>query len=246
MFEKFKSQLQVGGWLLVAVLALLVVWLAQAIDNPSSANASNVITVSGTGKVTATPDVAVADLAITVTDSTAKAAQNNATKKSQTVVDYLKKAGVDDKDIKTTNYNIYPQYDYTNGKSILSGYQVTETLEVKVRDLDKANDILDGVVTAGVNQVNNFRFDIDKPDDLQAQARKMAIDDAQAKADVLKGQLGVRLGKITSFSESGGTVPPIIYARDTAGIGGMGGGGPSIPTGENEVSVSVTITYQIK
>ncbi len=247
MIEKFQKQLQLGSWLIIAVLALSIAWLGQSIGKLSEeGNVSDTITVAGTGKVTATPDVAVADLAITVQGTTAKAAQDDASKKSTTAVDYLKNAGVDDKDIKTLSYNIYPQYDYTNGRNTIRGYQVTETIEVKIRNLDKANDILAGVVGAGVNQVNNFRFDIDNPDQLKSDARAKAIADANTKANELKHQLGVHLGKIVSFSETSDGVVPPIYAKSMSGMG-MGGGGPvpDIPTGENEITVNVSITYQI-
>lgn len=250
MIEKFQKQLQVGGWIFVAVLALSAVWLWQGIDQMRrTGNVGDVLSVSGTGKVTAVPDIAVADIAINVEKTTAKAAQTEASKKSVAVVDYLKKEGIKDADIKTSGYNIYPQYDYANGRSLIRGYQVTQSLTVKIRDMDKANTIVDGVVTAGANQVSSLRFEIDKPELLKSEARKKAIDDANAKADELRDQLGVRLGKIVSFSESGDSAAPILY--------GMGGGAmkfdsasaapvPDLPVGENEIVVDVTITYQIR
>lgn len=248
MIEKFQRQLQVGGWVLVAVLIMSAVWLWQAIDNART----DVLAVSGMGRVTAAPDVAVADLAITVEKPTAAAAQDEANAKSKTVVEYLKNAGIDSKDVRTSGYNIYPQYDYTDGRSRIRGYQVTQTLEVKIRDMDKANTVLDGVVDAGVNQVNNFRFEIDEPEKLKAEARAKAIADANAKAEQIESQLGVDLGKIVSFTEDvGGYYPPIMYRG--AEVMGMGGGGdakavpaPDLPQGENEVVVNVSITYQIR
>lgn len=248
MIEKFQRQLQVGSWLLVAVLVLTAVWLFQGIGQTSRAgNVSDTIAVSGTGTVLVKPDIAVADIAISVEGATAKAAQDQANVKSKSVVDYLKKSDVKEADIKTSGYNIYPQYDYANGSSRIRGYQVTQSLTVKIRDMDEANTILDGVVSAGANQVNGLRFEVDKPDKVKAEARKKAIADANTKAEELRDDLGIQLGKIVSFSESGDYVPPIIYGR--------GGGvtkadsavsAPEIPSGENEVTVNVTITYQIK
>jgi uncharacterized protein YggE len=250
MIEKYQKQLQVGGWVLVVVLALGAVWLWQGIDQMRrTGNVGDVISVSGTGTVTATPDIAVADIAISVEGATAKGAQDDANKKSKSVVDYLKKAGIKEADIKTSGYNIYPQYDYTNGLNRIRGYQVTQSLTVKIRDMDKANTVVDGVVGAGANQVNSLRFEVDKPELLKSEARKKAIDDANTKADELRDQLGVRLGKIVSFSESGDYTLPFMY--------GMGSGGalmkadvavsaPELPTGENEIVVNVTITYQIR
>ncbi len=252
MIEKFQKQLQIGGWLVVVVLALSVVWLFQGIDRSRQiGNVSDTIVVSGTGRVLAKPDIAVAEVAISVEGATAEATQDDASKKSVAVVDYLKKAGVKEADIRTSGYNIGPVYDYSNGLNRIKGYQVTQSLTVKIRDMDKANTILDGVVAAGANQVNGIRFEVDEPDKVKAEARKKAIDDANAKADELRDQLGVRLGKIVSFSESGDYNPPIMYGRDMM-VKNIGGGGteanpaPSIPVGENEIVVSVTITYQIQ
>lgn len=247
--EKFEKQLQVGGWLLIAVLALSVAWLGQSISRTSeSGNVSDVIAVTGTGTVMAAPDIAVADIAISVENSTAKAAQDKANVKSKSVVEYLKKAGIKDADIKTSSYSIYPQYDYTNGTNRIRGYQVTQSLTVKIRDIDQANDILDGVVAAGANQVNSLSFQIDKPDELKADARKKAIADANEKAEELEDELGIDLGRIVSFNESTNDYYPLRYAKDSAM--GMGGGGavpaPELPAGENEITVNVSITYQIK
>lgn len=253
--ERIQKQLQVGSWLMVVVLALAALWLAQSVDQMRrTGNVSDVLTVSGTGRVTATPDIAKADLSIVVERSTAAAAQDEANRKSNAVVNYLKGAGISEEDIRTSSYDIFPQYDYTSGRGVIRGYSVTQTLEVKIRDLDKADTVLDGVVDAGVNQVNNFRFEIDDPEALKAEAREKAIDDAHEKAEELKDQLGVRLGRIVSFSENdSGWSPPIYYrGLEAGGIGGGMGGdvkvmpAPDLPTGQNEVVVTVSITYQIK
>lgn len=247
--EQYKRQLQLASWLLVAVLALGSLWLLRSIDHMDDARAAgSTIMVSGSGKVSAKPDVAVGEFAISVERDTAQNAQDEASRKSKSVVEYLKKAGIEEKDIRTSGYNIYPQYDYANGRSTIRGYQVTQSLTVKVRDLDKANDILDGVVGAGVNQVNSVQFTIDDADKLKAEAREKAIADAKEKARELRGQLGVRLGRIVSFSENTGGYPVPMYDMKAENVArGMGGGGgPELPTGENEITVNVSITYEIK
>ena len=104
---------------------------------------------------------------------------------------------------------------------------------------------MDGVVGAGINQVGNVRFDVDEPEKLQAEAREKAIADAKKKADELKDQLGVRLGRIVTFSENiNGGIIPMMYAKDS----GMGGGASTgaLPAGQNEIVANVTITYQIR
>lgn len=250
MIEQIQKQLQVGSWVLIAVLILGGIWLTQSIDQMRRAgNVSDTITVSGTGKITAKPDVAVADLAITIEAPTADGAQQQANARSNAVVDYLKRSGVDEDDIRTSGYNIYPQYDYIEGRSRIRGYQVVQSIEVKIRDLDKANAILDGVVSAGVNQVNNFRFEIDDPEALKDQARKEAIEDARRKAEQLKDDLGIRLGRVVGFNEDTLGFPVPYYGRAEVAVGGMGGDmkvAPALPEGQNEIVVNVTVTYQIR
>ena len=247
MIEKFQKQLQIGAWVLLAVLALSAVVLWQTIDRSGRAgNISDTFAVSGTGKVYAKPDIGVADVAISVQGATSSSAQDEANKKSKTVIEYLKNAGIKSDDIKTSGYNIYPQYDYSNGRNRINGYQVTQSLTIKIRDLDKVNTIIDGVVDAGANQVSSVRFEIDQPEKLQAEAREKAIAEAKGKAEELANQLGIKLGGIVNFYESSNSYPPMAY--------GMGGGGdmmkavPSVelPSGQNEIAISVTITYQIR
>jgi len=243
-----KLQKMLAGWvglaLAVVLISFLVVLTKQASE---TATTTNTVSFSGTGKVLAKPDVAVIDLSVVTQATTSKAAQDDNSKKSTAVVDFLKGQGINEKDIQTTGYNIYPQYDYTNGKSTLTGYQVNETITVKVRDLTKTDAVLAGVVTAGANQIGQLQLTIDDPDALQAQARAAAIKDAESKADALKQQLGISLGRVVNFVEdSGGVVPPIFYDTKSA-VGGIGGGpAPEVATGQNEITVDVTITYQIK
>lgn len=212
----------------------------------NTAATTNTISFNGEGKVLAKPDVAVISLSIVTEATISKAAQDENSRKSKAVTDFLKNQAIEEKDIKTTGYNIYPQYRYPQyNKPEIRGYQVNQTMEVKVRDLDKVSPVLDGVVSAGVNQVNNLSFQIDNPDALKAEARAKAIEDAKMRAEELENQLDVDLGRIVNFSEGGGITPPLIF-YEKAGIGGFGGDGPTVPTGENEIVVNVTLTYQIK
>jgi len=246
MIEQFRKELQIGSWVLIAVFALAGLWLIQNMDHMNSiGNQSDTVSFSGTGTVLAKPDVAVAELAISVEGTTADRAQSDANEKSQTVVKYLKDAGISEDDIRTSSYSIYPMYDYIDGRSRIRGYQVTQSLTVKIRDLEKANEILDGVVGAGVNQVNNFQFTIDDPEQLKAEAREKAIVNAKAKAKALRDDLDIDLGRIVGFTESTGSVPTPYYRMSADGIGG-GGGAPELPTGQNEIEITVTLTYQIR
>lgn len=242
MKNYYKYLVWVGITTLVLLSLFLLVKTNQVLNTAATTNA---VSFSGEGKVLAKPDIAVVDLAIVTESVSSKDAQNENSKKSKAVIDFLKK-NIDEKDVKTTSYNIYPQYKYPQyDKPEIRGYQVTEKMEIKIRDLEKVSLILDGAVINGANEITGFQFTIDKPEKLKAEARQKAIENAKAKAEELENQLGVDLGKIVNFSESAGGFPGPIYYEKTA-VGGFGGDGPTLPTGENEIAVSVTLTYQIK
>jgi hypothetical protein len=133
-----------------------------------------------------------------------------------------------------------------SGKSVLTGYQVSESISVKLRDLSKAGSLLTSLGSAGVNDLNGPSFDVDNPDNVNAQARSAAIADAQSKAKELAKELGVSLVRITSFSENNGSYPqPIMYAMN-ASAGSAKAAAPEIAAGEQQVNDSVTITYEIR
>lgn len=223
---------------------------------------------SGEGKVASRPDVAVFSVTVVTKAKKVKDAQRENTERSNAILDFLKKEGIAEKDLKTAGYFISPEYSYyrtppcalTEGElsypcpvsrppEIVS-YQVRHTLEVKVRNLEKADDLLDGVVTNGANEVGQVDFRIDDEKKLREEARKKAIEDAKGKAAVLAKDLGVRLRKIVAFSESGGEIP--IYFRSLEAKGGFGGEtptpapAPQIEPGEQEVRSTVTITYEFR
>ena len=231
------------------MIVLAVFLIASTNQVLNTATTTNTVSFSGEGKVVAKPDIAKISLSIVTDALTSKTAQDENSKKSKTVTDYLKKQNIDDKDIKTTGYNIYPQYKYPQygGQPTITGYQVNQSMEIRIRDLDKVSNILDGIVASGTNQVSQLSFEIDNPDALKSEARAKEIADAKSKANELKSQVGISLGKIINFSENTSGYPVPIYMKaELDGRGGMGGGGPSVPAGENEITVSVTITYQIK
>jgi len=238
-------------WVGTVLLVILCIFLLASIERlTNTALTTNTVSFDGTGKMTAKPDIAVVSVSIISDAITSKAAQDANSTKSNKVTDFLKQQRIEDKDIKTSGYNISPNYKYKAyvGNPEITGYRVTQTIEVKIRDLDKVSSILDGVVTAGANQIGELSFQIDDVNKLKEQARKIAVDQAKEKAKVLKDQIGISLGKIISFSEYYNGYPTPMY--DSMKASGIGGGGgtvtPSVPSGENEISVNVTITYQIK
>lgn len=243
--KNYKYLIWAGTVSLILTSIFLAVKTNQVVN---TATTTNTVAFSGEGRVTAKPDVALVNLSIVTESANSKSAQDENSRKSKAITDFVKSQGIDERDIRTTGYNIYPQYTYPQfSKPQISGYQVNQSMEVKIRDMEKVSSILDGVVTAGANQVNQLSYTIDNPERLKAEAREKAIKDAKKKAEELEGQVGIRLGKIINFYESTGGYPmPMAYDMKIEGRGMGGGGGPSLPAGENEIVVSVNLTYQIK
>lgn len=231
---------------IVTLISLNIFLLASTKQIKDTAVTTNTISFNGEGKVSAKPDIAKIEFAIITEGKTSKEAQEANSPKSKDVVNFLKKQDIDDKDIKTISYNIFPKYNYQRlGNPEIIGYEVNQKFEVKVRDLEKTNAVVDGLTSVGVNNIANLGFTIDDPEKLQAEARAQAIADAKQKAQDLEKQLGINLGKIVNFSEGNYGFPgPIAY--DTKSLGGALNHGPELPPGENEIKVDVTITYQIK
>ena len=219
----------------------------------------NTITVTGTGEVFAIPDVGVLSFSVIEEGKSVSEAQDKASKKINSILDELKKMGIEDKDIKTTGYNSYPKYDYVQtqictagycppGRQILSGYEVSQTITLKIRKTSEAGTILTKVGDLGASNISGLDFTVDDEEKVKAEARDLAIVDARAKAKILPKSLGVRLVKIINFYESGG---PIYYGMTSMEKAyGMGGDmtqvmPPQIPTGENQTISTVSIVYEI-
>ena len=248
------------GIVLAVYLVALAIGQFKAIGYIGKSDQTvNTITVSGTGDAVAVPDIATFSFTDTETAKTVADAQAQATAKTNAAIKLMKDSGVADKDIKTTSYNINPHYEYSSGictqyscppsKSTLTGYDVSQTIEVKVRDLSKAGALLTSVGTAGVQNVNGLNFSVDEPDSVQAKARSAAIDNAKAKADVLARELGVSLVRVVSFTEDNGSYPrPIMYAMDSKAVGAgvTAAAAPEVSPGEQKVTSNVSITYEIK
>ncbi len=210
----------------VTVLTLLALFLATEVAQGLKAYRyigggvpiSNTITVSGEGEVFAVPDIASFTFSVTEENKVAAEAQRVASQKVNSALAFLKEKGIEDRDVKTTGYNLYPLYDYTQkpctqfscppGERVLRGFEVSQTVSVKVRTTDEAGDILAGIGEIGVSQVSGLDFTIDDDESLKSEARKSAIKNAKERADALAEDLDVRLVRIVSFSESG-SVPPI-------------------------------------
>lgn len=246
-----------------ALAAVLIIFLGAkslsefGLINPSQP-AYNTISVSGTGEVTGIPDVATFSYSVTEQATTVVDAQTKATEKNNTALALIKAAGIDEKDIKTTDYNIAPQYDYVQpvctanycpgGKQVLKGYQVIQTISVKVRDLSKAGDILSKLGGVGVQNLSDLQFSIDDPEALQTEARAKAIEDAKTQAEALAKSLGVSLKKVVGFYDNVYDVPMYesrAYSGDMKRMAAVAPT-PELPQGQTKIVSKVSVTYEIK
>lgn len=221
---------------------------------------SNVISVSGEGKVFAKPDTATFTYTVDETAPDVATAQKKATAASDDVIQYLKAQGVKDTDIQTTSYNVNPQYQYSAqvctrdgycppSKQTITGYEVAETETVKVTNIDQAGTLLSGAGSRGVSDVSGLTFTVADENALDAQARDKAIADARSKAQQLATSLGVSIVRITGFSENTGGNPVPMYAKmsESAGASADAAAAPApIAVGQNTITSDVTVTYEIR
>ncbi|HEX5774909.1 MAG TPA: SIMPL domain-containing protein [Candidatus Paceibacterota bacterium] len=242
---------------LLALFLLVKTWDSAFGRSPS--DPVHTITVEGTGTVAAVPDIAHVSFTVIESAGTVAAAQQQATDRTDATLAALEDAGVDDKDVKTLYYNVSPRYEYdrscppgaycpefVSGTPRIVGYDVSQSIEVKVRDTAKAGEILGLLGELGVQNISGPNFTVDDEDAVRAEARGEAIKEAQAKAKVLARQLGARLGKVVSFSENGGYYPMPYGKGGGVMTDAVAQSAPTLPTGENETNVTVMITYEIR
>lgn len=208
----------------------------------SDSNPEHTITVGGVGKVTVTPDLAHVQLGVQIQKATAKAARDAAASSMANVVAAIKKLGIDDKDIQTTQVSLSAVYDYpSNLAPVLRGYQLTNQVAVTVRDLSKLSDVIDNGVAAGATTVDGISFDVANRTGLEAQAREAAAKDARAKADVYAKTLSLSIVGVSAVTEQVST--PVWYAPSYAA--GVAVDKAATPTPVQPGSTDVTITVQV-
>lgn len=205
---------------------------------------STTFDVTGEGKSSTAPDIAEITAGITVSAQTVKAAQDQINAVINKVSQAIKQTGVDPKDIQTTNYNIYPSYDYTGGSQRITGYSASTNLSVKVRDLDNVNNVIDAVTASGANQISGLSFGVDDKTKVEDEARQKAVAQAKKKAEQAAKIAGFKLGRIINYSENfQGEPRPIPLMMETAKSAGV----PTrVEPGSSEVIVNVTLSYEIQ
>lgn len=253
-------------WLIAIPLIVLTFYLGVLTLNKikegkyigQTAELTNTFVVSDTGTVYSKPDLAITTISVVSEEKTVAEAMADNTKKMNAIIESVKGNGVEEKDLKTTNFYISPMYEWEKvaectyypcpeGKRTLVGYSITQSLEVKIRDMEKVGEIIQGATDSGANQVGDLQFTIEEADNLKSQAREEAINKVKAKAKVLAEQLGVKIVKIASYSEGGVyNYPSATYSSKAVGMGGAEDATAQIQTGENKTEVTVSITYEFR
>lgn len=271
MFNQFlgeEGSKRVSKWLSITLILLSVFLLVKVISDfkrlPNVGKEiypQSTIAVTGKGEAYAIPDIATFNFSVTELGDTVKQAQEKSDQKINKALAAVREAGIEEKDIKTTNYNVYPKYEWNqvacftypcpSGKSVLTGYEVTQTITVKIRATEKAADLVTKVGAVGVSNISGVEFSVDDREKYVAEAREQAITEAKAKAKELAKQLGVKLGKMLYYSDNGDYPMYYGYAE------GKGGGADmmtssvaparaELPTGETKITSNITITYEIR
>jgi uncharacterized protein YggE len=227
--------------------ALAPLALITGLAMSSSALADSTISIEGRGEVTATPDTAYVTSGVTTQGTTAREALDANTKAMAELIATLKAAGIADRDIQTSGFSVNPNYVYSdardaNGYTLppkIMGYQVANTVSVRVRALDSLGAVLDRAVTVGANTINGVSFAVADPSTLYDQARKAAFADARAKAELYAGAAGAELGDIKTITESQGYgQPQPMMMRQMADVAAAA----PVPVQAGELSFSITVS----
>lgn len=237
-------------FLLLALMVVVIIFFIASINEKTQFKENNLISVSGTGEVYVTPDIgSVSFSVLTENRDVSVASDENATKMNE-IIEYIKSEEVENKDIKTAGYNISPRYEWNNdtGKRTLVGYEVSQTISVKIRDLSKVGTIISSATSKGANDVSSLSFIVDDDEEAKAQAKELAIENAKEKAEDLERMLGVKMVRIVNYSEhSSGILGVTDYGYSVNESMRMASSiTPTIEVGENKITSNVTITYSIK
>lgn len=205
---------------------------------------TSLFSVDGVGEATAIPDTAMISFGVSKTASTVQSAKDQVNEIANKITKDLKNLGVSEKDIKTTNYSVNPQYDYSGRTQRLTGYIVDTNMQVKLQPIDKANNAIDIVTQDGATQIAGLQFILNdtKQKELANDARKKAVADAKEKAQSLAYAAGMRLGRIVDIKENAQSPRPVplLMSAEKAG----GGEPTQLNPGENTITTTITLSYE--
>jgi len=235
-------------------LVVAVMLSAAALASPAAAQQSTInqtiagtrLDVNATGEVTRVPDVAIISAGVVSRSTTATGALQDTANRMSRALAALKRAGIEDRDIQTSNVSLNPEYRYVeNQPPQLVGYTASNTVTVRFRDVRNSGKILDALVAQGSNQINGPTLSVDKPESALDEARNKAIAIGRARAELYARSLGLRVVRVVSVNESGGSypVPPPMpmYARAD-----MAQAKTSIEPGEQKLQVNLAMTFELQ
>lgn len=244
---------------LVGIIAALAAYANLAVKQAAYGNyGPTTINVRGEGEVLARPDIGKFTFAVRAEGDDAAAAQEQSATAMNEIIGYLTEAGVAEEDIKTTNYSLNPRYVYEErvcaanmycppGEQVIDGYEVSQSVEVKVRELDRSGELISGVGERGATNVSGLAFTIDDEENLKAEAREEAIANAREKAEALADALDVNIVRMIGYYEEEQYPPYYGYGGDMVmSERDVAQSSPEMPVGENEITSVVNITYEIR
>jgi uncharacterized protein len=230
----------------LAALVLALVALAgcgEASTTPAGA-AANTVTASGAGTTQAAPDTAEMSFGVSTMSPNAKSALDEASKVAEQIASALKKQGIADEDIQTQDVSVYPQTVDQDGKQVITGYQASLSVRVKVRDIAKLGEVISAANAAGANEISGPTFTIDDPSPARAKAIDEAVADARKSADAMAEAAGKSVGEVLSMSSSDvGMVSGPRYSQAD-----MAGAAKAVPIepGQLDISASVVVVFELK
>lgn len=251
-----KLFLQVSAGVLCLVLAVVAgcaamrPWYKNIRAEVTSQPYARTISVTGEGKITIKPDIAVVSLSVVTQGPTVKQVTTDGNTRMTKVIDSIKALGVDAKDIRSSQYNLYANSTWDPKQApTINGYTLTQEVTIKVRKLDNVENILQAGINSGANQVGQLQFQLDNPEMARAEARDLAFEQAKQKARDMAASAGVNLGRVVTFSESDGYTPPMYpmanFARGEVAMDAAVPA-PSIQPGSQDTMMNVTVTYEIE
>jgi uncharacterized protein YggE len=231
---------------LVALFALALPVAAQdPTPPPADAAAPGTITVYGSATAEGAPDEATLELGVDTFTTEVSSAFEESNNTVRTIVEAIVALGIAEEDIQTANLSVYSTSRYNPETGDQAGYQVSNTVRVKVRDIELVDDVVNAGITNGATSLYGLYFSVADAAPLETQARQQAVAQANARAAELAALVGATVGEVISVSEDfGGN--PIMFAYDRAESQGMGGGGNAfVAPGQTSVTVGVVVTYRL-
>lgn len=253
MIGRTKEAVAVGAAALLLFLAALggAAWLRpQSVQVLTGADSEHSLATTGQAELDVKPDTALVTLGINIKAADAKSAQSQANQKLGQVVDAIKAQGISDDKIRTTSFNLQPEYRWDNSGQHADGYRVVSSVEVTSTNLDGVGTLIDSAVAAGANQVQGVTFTLKNRDQYKQQAIDKALADARAKADAAARRLGTEITSVRHVTiNDDGSPPPVIYktmAQDAGAPAGASGSGTPVLSGSFAFRVTVQVDFGLK